>query len=263
VELLAERLNDDNLTRYRFTKESVICGLQTGLGYPAFIQLMQWLNFDSSSRQVLEEWASCYQLSSFLDVLILRMNDTQRFNELRAMPQFRELTSEVIPNFGFIIPRKNKDLIRDFLKQFGLYPGASEIKITDTRPVEVEENYKDSISSVLTYGRVDYSLDEKAHVGTIHELSLHGQLSSPVHKLSLHGQLSSSLEEKTRIIEDAIATEKNVEMSFMENDRKRILVRPLHLVKDNESVKIIATEIQSGHRNQYVLADVTSLRVSD
>ena len=71
----------------------------------------------------------------------------------------------------------------------------------------------------------------------------------------------SSMEQKTGLIEYAIAAEKKVEMSFMENERKRILVRPLHLVKGSEPVKIIATEIQSGHRNQYVLAEVTSLRV--
>jgi hypothetical protein len=252
VELLAEKLNDENLTRYRFTKESVIAGLQTGLDYRLLQETVQWLNLDSSSRRILEEWAACYQSSSFLDVLVLKITESRRLHELKTMPQFLELTREIIPGFGFIIPRRNKNAVRDFLHQFDLFPGDKDASRIHALPFVPEKEHMRDISSRLEYGPVQYLTNGASSMVTSHT-NLKGRYAS--------APKNPSLLEKSKIVEYAVLTEKKVELSFVEKDRRRILIRPLHIIKKEGPVKVIATEIQTGHRNQYILDEVTSLRV--
>ncbi|MFC1585235.1 hypothetical protein ACFL5V_06795 [Fibrobacterota bacterium] len=251
VEMTAERLNDDNMTHYRFTKASVIGGLQAGLDYQDFIQLIQWLNFDSGNRQILTEWASCYQSSTFMDALILKMEDKQRFHELVAIPQFIELVREIIPDYGFILPRQNREPVREFLHQFGLFPGELEHKIS-AGPVTLQEGTEKAFSSSLPCGQVLYAFEDEENL-------FYGKGGGKGRYVST--STAPSMVEKVRIIEYALITEKEVELSFMGTVPRRVLARPLHLIKDRGPVRIIATEITSGHRNEYDIEKATSLRV--
>jgi hypothetical protein len=123
LELVALKSNDEFMGRWRFTKESVIKGLQAGLSLDAFQELLAWLGFEAHARQTLMDWASTYSSTLFLDTLILKVSDPVRFRELREIPQFLELVNEVIPGYGFTLNRANKPRVRELLQHFGLVPG--------------------------------------------------------------------------------------------------------------------------------------------
>ncbi|NQY75396.1 MAG: hypothetical protein HRT90_11680 [Candidatus Margulisbacteria bacterium] len=72
---------------------------------------------------------------------------------------------------------------------------------------------------------------------------------------------SPSHSEMLRVVDFAILTEKKIELSYVSKDKKRILIRPIHLLKNKEPILIIATEVYSGTRNQYPINEITSLRI--
>jgi len=64
-------------------------------------------------------------------------------------------------------------------------------------------------------------------------------------------------------LEEAIAGEKKIEFSYPAPLPKRISLRPLLLLKHRDPVKLIGIELDSGHRNEYVLENVKALRIME
>ena len=71
---------------------------------------------------------------------------------------------------------------------------------------------------------------------------------------------NQNISDKIRIVDYAIIGEKILELSFIKAEKTRILVRPLHLIKSESPLRLIANDTQTGHRNEYPLSEVTAVR---
>ncbi|MBF0429748.1 MAG: hypothetical protein HQK83_00605 [Fibrobacteria bacterium] len=253
VELIAERKNDENLTRYKFTKESVIKGFQSGLTQEAYNTLIDWLGFDINSKTIFEEWSESFNSCTFSDVLLLHIDKPERLEELNTIPQFTMLIQELIPGYGFIVPRKNKEAVIAFLHQFGLYPGDSSLQYQRAKPVPINNEINNQFSHPIPRGKIIYF-----------------QSATPIPEPSkaLKNRYTSSiappsLPEKVRIIKYAILVEKNVDMRFSETARPSVQIKPLHIIKESDNGKIIALDVETGFRNEYVLDKISHIKVME
>jgi hypothetical protein len=252
LELVGRKSNDEFMGRYRFTKESVIQGLQAGLAMTEFEDLLSWLGFEGPARQTLLEWASTYASTLFLDTLVLKVSDRMRFNELREIPQFLELVTEVIPDYGFVLNRQNKARVKELLQHFGLVPGEDSRRVLELAPVSL------------------------AGAGSAWELS-RPELGPPAYRESMsslrappqesrdkgQGSREQELKERIEALESAIAGEKKIEFSYSAPVMKRIALKPLLLLKHKDPIKVIGIESDSGHRNEYVLDQMKAIRVME
>ncbi|HKP94771.1 MAG TPA: hypothetical protein VJ385_03340 [Fibrobacteria bacterium] len=251
LELVGHKSNDEFMGRYRFTKESVIQGLQAGLGMEEFKDLLSWLGFEGPARQTLLEWASTYASTLFMDALVLKVSDPVRFRELREIPQFLELVTEVIPEYGFVLNRKNKPRVKELLQHFGLVPGEDSRRTLDLAPV-----------SLSTAGAA-WELP-RPEIGPPAYRESPGSLRAPPQEpKDKNGQASREQELKERIetLESAIAGEKKIEFSYAAPTMKRIALKPLLLLKHKDPIKFIGIELDSGHRNEYMLEQAKALRI--
>lgn len=251
LELVGHKSNDEFMGRYRFTKESVIQGLQAGLGMEEFKDLLTWLGFEGPARQTLLEWASTYASTLFMDALLLKVSDPMRFRELQEIPQFLELVTEVIPDYGFVLNRQNKARVKELLQHFGLVPGEDSRRILDLAPV--------SLSMAGTAWELP-----RPEIGPPAYRESPGSLRAPPQEpKDKNGQASREQEMKERIetLESAIAGEKKIEFSYAAPTMKRIALKPLLLLKHKDPIKFIGIELDSGHRNEYVLEQAKALRI--
>jgi hypothetical protein len=251
LELVGHKSNDEFMGRYRFTKESVIQGLQAGLGMEEFKELLGWLAFDGPARQTLLEWASTYASTLFMDALILKVSDPVRFGELQEIPQFLEMITEVIPGYGFVLNRHNKPRVKELLQHFGLVPGEDARRILDLAPVSLA-----GAGSAWELPRPE--------IGPPAYRESPGSLRAPPQeKTDKDGKSMREQEMKERIetLENAIAGEKKIEFSYSAPLMKRISLKPLLLLKHKDPIKFIGIELDSGHRNEYVLEQAKALRI--
>jgi hypothetical protein len=251
LELVGQKSNDEFMGRYRFTKESVIQGLQAGLTMEEFKDLLGWLGFEGPATQTLLEWASTYASTLFMDTLILKVSDPVRFRELQEIPQFLELITEVIPDYGFTLNRHNKQRVKELLQHFGLVPGEDARRVLDLEPVSLA-------------GAADAWNLPRPEPGPPAYRESPGTLRAPPQeKADKNGQASREQELKERIetLEAAIAGEKKIEFSYSAPLLKRISLKPLLLLKHKDPIKFIGIELDSGHRNEYVLEQAKALRI--
>ena len=129
--------NDEFMGRYRFTKESVIQGLQAGLPMdelrgPARLARLRgprarpcWNGPPPTPPPC--SWTRC----------VLKVSDPMRFRELQEIPQFLEMITEVIPDYGFVLNRQNKPRVKELLQHFGLVPGEDARRTLDLAPVSL------------------------------------------------------------------------------------------------------------------------------
>jgi hypothetical protein len=253
LELVGIKSNDEFMGRYRFSKESVIQGLQAGLGTEEFRDLLTWLGFEGPARQTLLEWASTYASTLFMDALLLKVSDPVRFRELQEIPQFLELVTEVIPAYGFVLSRQNKARVKELLQHFGLVPGEDSRRILDLAPV--------SLSMAGTAWEL-----VRPETGPPAYRESPGSLRAPPQEAKDKNSLASREQEmKDRIetLESAIAGEKKIEFSYAAPTLKRISLKPLLLLKHKDPIKFIGIEADTGHRNEYVLEQAKALRIVD
>ncbi len=251
LELVGLKSNDEFMGRYRFSKESVIQGLQAGLGVEEFQELLTWLGFEGPARQTLLEWASTYASTLFMDALLLKVSDPIRFRELQEIPQFLELVTEVIPAYGFVLIRQNKARVKELLQHFGLVPGEDSRRILELAPV--------SLSMAGTAWEL-----ARPEIGPPAYRESPGSLRAPPQEpKDKNSQASREQEMKERIetLESAIAAEKKIEFSYAAPTMKRISLRPLLLLKHKDPIKFIGIEADTGHRNEYVLEQAKALRI--
>lgn len=253
LELVGRKSNDEFMGRFRFTKDSVIQGLQAGLAMNEFEDLLGWLGFETPARQTLRDWAATYASTLFMDALVLKVSDAMRFRELQEIPQFLELVTEVIPEYGFILNRQNKARVKELLQHFGLVPGEDSRRVLDLAPVHL--------------GPAGQAWELPApEVGPPAYRESPGSLRAPPQQSpEKNGQASREQELAVRIdtLETAIAQEKMIEFSYSAPLLKRITLKPLLLIKHKDPIKLIGIESDSGHRNEYVLEQVKALRVME
>lgn len=249
LELVAVKSNDEFMGRWRFTKESVIKGLQAGLPLDGFRDLLAWLGFEAHARQTLLDWASTYSSTLFLDTLVLKVSDPLRFRELQEIPQFLELITEVIPGYGFALHRQNKPRVRELLQHFGLVPGEDARRIAELAPVAL--------------GGAAQAWDfPRPESGPPSYRESPGNLRAPPPQPQDKGaSREQELAAKMEALEGAIGAGKKVEFSYAAPTLKRIALKPLLLLKHKEPPKVIGIEADSGHRNEYVLEQMKALRV--
>lgn len=251
IELLAVRENDERVTRYRFTKDSVIAGLRAGLGTDLLEELAGWLGFDAPVQRVLSEWAASYASTVFRDVFMLRVHDEGRFTELEGFPQFMELVTETIPGYGFVLPRAMRERARELLRVFDLLPGdeTESVPAARRRPVISEAVEAAWSLPVFPHGEADYR-----HV-------------APVRREDAAGRDAGRGREETpaqrlRALENAIAAQRNVEFNYGSGGA-RLRVQPLHVLRNRDPMKLIAVDMASGHRNEYALDQMKAVRVGE
>jgi hypothetical protein len=251
LELVALKSNDEFMGRWRFTKESVIKGLQAGHSLDAFQELLAWLGFEAHARQTLLDWASTYSSTLFLDTLILKVSDPIRFRELREIPQFLELVNEVIPGYGFTLSRANKPQVRELLQHFGLVPGEDSRRFLELTPVTLA-----GAAQAWEFPRPEpWPPSYRESPG-----NLRAPPPQPQDKAS---QTTREQEQAAKLeaLETAIAGGKKVEFSYAAPTLKRIALKPLLILKHKDPPKVIGIEADSGHRNEYVLEQMKALRV--
>ncbi len=253
LELVARKSNDEFMGRYRFTKESVIQGLQAGLPLDSFQDLLGWLGYEGPARQTLLEWASTYASTLFMDTLVLRVSDPIRFHELKEIPQFLEMITEVIPDYGFTLTRQNKARVKELLQHFGLVPGEDARRTLELESVSLE-------GSAQTWEL------QRPEVGPPAYRETPGSLRAPPQpQAEKNGQATREQELLVKIetLEAAIAGEKQVEFSYAAPILRRVAMKPLLLLKHKDPIKLIGIEADSGHRNEYVLEQVKALRIME
>lgn len=252
LELVGRKSNDEFMARYRFNKESVIQGLQTGLAMEEFKELLGWLGFEGPACRTLLDWASTYASTLFVDSLILKVSDPDRFRELEEIPQFLELVTDIIPGYGFALPRVNKGRVKELLSHFGLVPGEDARRIPHLEPVVIDP----------TVGGWELPAP---HVGppTYRENPLALRTAPPPDAGKAQGSREQELSQRLETLEEAIAQEKKVEFSLHGPLPKRVVVKPLLLLKQKAPIKLIAIENDTGHRNEYLLEQVKSLRIME
>lgn len=253
LELVGHKSNDEFMGRFHFTKESVIQGLQAGLPMDEFTELLTWLGFEAPARRTLLDWASTYASTLFMDALVLKVSDPIRFGELREIPQFLELVTEVIPNYGFVLNRQNKPMVKELLQHFGLVPGEDSRRTLQLEKVSLA-------STGTTWELVVPDPGQPAYRES--PGSMRAPPSLPQDKASVATR-EQEMAKLVETLEEAIAGEKKVEFSYPAPLPKRISLRPLLLLKHRDPVKLIGIESDSGHRNEYVLENVKALRIME
>ncbi len=251
IELLGVRENDERVTRYRFTKDSVIAGLRAGLGTDLLEELAGWLGFDASVQRVLSEWAASYASTAFREVFMLRVHDEGRFVELEGFPQFMELVTETIPGYGFVLPREMRERARELLRVFDLLPGDDSESVPAARRRPVISDAAEAAWSlpVFPHGEADYR-----HVAPVRREDAaereagRGREETPAQRL--------------RALENAIAAQRNVEFNYGSGG-VRLRVQPLHVLRNRDPMKLIAVDMASGHRNEYTLDQMQAVRVGE
>lgn len=251
LELVAIRSNDEFMARYQFTKESVIRGLQAGLSMEEFRELLVWLGYEGPASRTLLDWASTYASTLFMDALILKVSDPIRLKELQEIPQFMELITEAIPDFGFVLSRQNKPRVRELLQHFGLVPGEDARRVPQNEPVVLE-------------GPGTWELPApEAGVAAYRESPSVLRASAPVvSEKPTKEETEKEIAQRLDTIESAIQEEKKVEFNYHHTPvPKLVILKPLLLLRHRSPIKLIGIEVDSGHRNEYLLDQVKALRV--
>ncbi len=252
IELLAVRENDERVTRYRFTKDSVLAGLRSGLGTDLLEEVAGWLGFEVPARRVLGEWAASYASAVFREVFVLRVRDAGRFADLEAFPQFMELITETIPGYGFVLPRSARDRARELLRVFDLLPG-DEVEPTSTtgrRPVTGEAADAAWSLPVFSHGEAVYR-----HVQPVRR-------EEAADRERERGAREDTPAQRLRSLENAIAAQRSVEFNYG-SGTVRLKVQPLHVLRNRDPMKLIAVDMASGHRNEYALDQMQAVRVGE
>lgn len=251
LELVAKRSNDEFMARYQFTKESVIQGLQAGLSMDEFRELLVWLGYEGPASRTLLDWASTYASTLFMDALILKVSDPIRLKELQEIPQFMELITEVIPDYGFVLSRQNKPRVRELLQHFGLVPGEDARRVPQHEPVVLEGS-----------GTWDLPAPE-AGVPAYRETPSVLRASAPiVTEKQTKEETEKEIAQRLETIESAIQEERKVEFNYHHTPiPKLVTLKPLLLLRHRSPIKLIGIEVDSGHRNEYLLDQVKALRV--
>ena len=253
LELVGNKSNDEFMVRYHFTKEAVIKGLQCGLPMNDFVELLTWLGFEAPARRTLTDWASTYASTLFMDALILKVSDPVRFQELQEIPQFMELITETIPNFGFVLSRINKPMVKELLEHFGLVPGEDSRRV-----LSLENVVLSPVGGTWELPRPVTGLpDYRETTG-----NLRAVITQPHDKFSVASR-EQELMQIIAALEEAIVGEKKVEFSYPTPIPKRISLRPILLLKHRNPVKLIGIELDSGHRNEYLLENVKALGIKE
>lgn len=254
IELLAARENDERVIRYRFTKDSVVAGLRAGLGLDLLEEVAAWLGFEPSARRVLAEWAATYASASFRDLFVLRVRDAVRFADLEAFPRFMDLVTEVIPGYGFVLPRSARERARELLRAFDLQPGdETEARAAAKRPVVGEGADAAWTLPAFAHGEAAYR-----HVAPVRKEGA-GAREEAGRAEPGRGETPAR---RLRDLEGAIASQRVVEFTYG-NGTARVRVQPLHVLRNRDPMKLIAVDLASGHRNEYELDRMLALRVGE
>ena len=252
MELLARRDNDERLTRFRFTKETVVAGLQAGVTVETLRELAAWLGFGPQACRTLSDWASSYATTSFQDLFLLRVRDASRFRELEEFPQFMELVSEVIPGFGFAMSRADKTKVCELLRVFDLLPGEeSRPPSGSLRPVPATADAEWTLPTFV-HGEMQYR-----HVQPVKK-----DWPAVPDREAGKPRTEETLANKVNRLEGAIRLQRMVEFIYnAASVERRIRTMPLHVLRNREPMKLIGVDSSSGHRNEYILDSVQGLRI--
>jgi hypothetical protein len=248
VELLAVRENDERVTRYRFTKDSVVAGLRAGMTPESLEELASWLGFETPARRVLAEWAATYATAVFREVFVLRVRDAERLAELEAFPRFMEYITETIPGYGFVLPRAAREPVSDLLRAFDLLPGEETDATAARRPLIASSEADPAWSlPVFTHGDVVYRLVTPVkREAAANPAGARERAEDPAQRL--------------RALENAIAAQRPVEFNYAPG-AGRLRIQPLHVLRNRDPMKLIAVDLASGHRNEYLIDQIQALRV--
>ncbi len=252
VELVARRDNDEMLTRYRFTKDSVVEGLRAGMTAEALQELAAWLGFEGPARRTLADWAASYVSAVFREIFVLRVRDSERFRELEDFPQFMHLVTEVIPEYGFVMPKSMKEPARELLRVFDLLPGEESSLDRSGRPVSPEAGDSQWFLPAFAHGEIVYR----------HAPPSKREPPAMGEERGAKTRAEETPEQRLQMLEDAIVTQRSVEFAH-NGAAKRVKVQPLHLLRNRDPIKLIAVELGSGHRNEYMLDQLLNMRVLD
>lgn len=254
LEMTAERCNDESLTRYRFRKETLVAGLGGGISQGRFSSFMDLLGLPGSVAQTLKEWAESFFTATFTEPLLLRIRDPRRYDELAQIPEFLALTEESLPKFGFLIRRSAKSSVRDILFHFGLTPGEGPSKPPAGTAFVLTPSASFPLPPPPPDGEIQYGEREKA-LPDILPLRKSRDAARPA--------LTQDAAEKLRILEEVLSQGRSVEFSYGDNAPKKMVAKPILLIKHREPMKFIAIEGESGHRNEYLLDKARELQPAE
>ena len=133
---LAEVRNDEPYLRFSISKDSFLNGLKTGFSKESVESFEGWVNAPANVLEAMHEWEACYYDSSFDTVRVLKIDRAETREALEKFPQFKEMTQETIPGYGFIVKQEFEPKIRELLKHFGLEPALPANRV----PVEAFHN---------------------------------------------------------------------------------------------------------------------------
>ncbi|HAO99443.1 MAG TPA: hypothetical protein DCQ83_05310 [Fibrobacteres bacterium] len=250
IELLAMRDNDEMLTRYRFSKDSVVAGLRAGISEETLEELASWLGFEAPAQRALAEWAASYVSAVFRELFVLQVRDAERFRELEEFPQFMQLVSEIIPGYGFVLPKAVKETARELLRAFDLLPGEEALAERAGRAISPNDEDSQWLLPGFVHGEILYRYTQPAR-----------REPPPLGDTERKGRAEETPEQRLEALDMAIRSQRSVEFAFAESPKKRIQVQPLRVLRDRDPMKLIAVESSTGHRNEYLLDQLQNLRL--
>ena len=243
VELIAEKMNNEIMTRYKISKDSVLKGLKSSVSSEIFLNLVDEFDFSEDQIKMIKCWANDFLCATFQEVVVLRLIGPKIWNELKMIDKFNKYVQEEIPNFGVIVQKKDKEALSYLLMQMGIYP--REVGCAQQSNVEPFQFY-----SEYPYRTVSYSQDKVTVLPSL--LSLEDKVSN-----SKSSSKIPAFEQKLTMIENAVTKVKNLEVSFVEQ-KTRKLVTPLRVIN---KTSIIVTNLKTGSREELKVGDITSVRV--
>ncbi len=243
IELISDKMNNDIMSRYRISKDTVLKGLQYVFSFESFLELIDKLRFSEEQIKVIKGWASNFLCAYFEEISVLRLTNVEKWEELKTIPAFNNLVEEEILGFGVIFKKKNKDELHALLKHLGIFPkDGSSSKEMVLKPFNFYSEYSCKTKSLYA--------DPIMFAPDIIDLEVASLNKRNKQKLS-------SFSEKLDLIKDAVQEKKDLEISFLEK-KTRTSVKPLRII--NEEL-MIATNIKTGCREQFEINEMTSLRV--
>ena len=162
-----------------------------------------------------------------------------------------ELVTEVIPNYGFVLPRSAQDSARELLHAFDLLPGEETENVAGRRPVTAGEVEPAWALPVFSHGEAVYRQVIPVRRETAPDrAAAKERVEDPALRL--------------RTLENAIAAQKSVEFNYDAGQgAARLRIQPLHVLRNRDPMKLIAVDLASGHRNEYLIDQILALRVEE
>ncbi len=228
LEAMATREQSGRICRYRLGRDTVLAMSASPLLGPVVQEMIDILDPPPAVRRALAEWMQARRTCQFETLRLLRVRDTNRHQELSALPSVAALVRETIPGWGFVVDPALEPELRKVLATLGYDPPSSS---------ETAEEDALAWAPPEAPRGVDAVVHEQWHLAP--PVGDENRRSS-VASASKYGETLKALpfSDLLRVAEYAILTDADVEAILKSSGSKPVRFRILRLDKRREPVSL-------------------------